>query len=79
MGLEVCCRRFLDQRFLKAVRGGYPHGNVSIVMMIIRKHCEDPVANKEGRFTMRKFLDDVRQRHADFPHALQMFLSPIGF
>src|SRR5271166_3481327 len=65
----------VDQHFLEARRGGNPHRDVSVVMVVIREHDVDPLTRKECRLTVRKLLRGIGKSRANLPHAMKMLFG----
>ena len=64
-----------DQHGLQARRRSDPHGDVSIVVMIVGEHCIDFLFGEEGRLAVRDFFRTLRQGGADPADALQVFFA----
>jgi hypothetical protein len=83
--LEVSSRVFFDQRRLKALLRSYPHGNVTIVMVIIREHHEHFLVCEERRLAVRELFCWCRvaprrfcEHGADVRHRYRA-LFPVGY
>jgi hypothetical protein len=51
-------------------RSRHHHGDVAVVMMVLREHRKDALLDEERLFTVAQLLRDRRQRQADLPDAL---------
>ena len=67
--LEECFRRFGNEHRLHSGRGGYPYRDMSVIVVVVRKHRKYFFADEESRFAMRKFFGALRHRKADFSDA----------
>src|SRR6266478_868535 len=72
--LRVC----FDQRRLHANRRRYSYRNVTIIVMVIGKHCIDLLAHEERRFSVRQLLCRLRKGRTDSPDPFDMFRALIG-
>src|ERR1700730_3624919 len=48
-----------------------------VVVVVVCKHCEHLLTDKEGRFAMREFFCGLRHGGTNSPHSPQMFLVEI--
>src|SRR6266851_6216421 len=76
--VELFRARF-DQRRLDANRRWYCYRNVTIIVMVIGKHCIDLLAHEEGRFSVRQFFCRFRKGHTDSPDPFEMLRALVGF
>src|SRR5687767_15073409 len=72
--LEIRRRLLLDQRGLKTLGHGQPHGEVTILVVVVGKHREHTfvLLDEERRRAVRELFRDVRQRVAEPSHALEL-------
>src|SRR5690242_13852687 len=70
---EVYLRRCINQHRLQARWGWYQHGDMPVVVMVVRKHGKDFLANEEGWLAVREFFRALRHGGADSPHSPQVF------
>ena len=67
--------RAFDQHRLDARGRGHHDRDVPVVVVIEGTHCEDLLADEEGRFPVREFLGRIGQGVANAPDSLNMFLA----
>src|SRR5687767_4112549 len=75
--LEIRRRLLLDQRRLKTLGHGQPHGEVAILVMVVGKHREQTFIflDEERRRAVRELFRDVWQRGAESSDALQLSVA----
>src|SRR5215475_6890824 len=71
-------RRFPDEHLLNPDCCRHGDRDVTIIVMIVREHREDFLADEPGGFTMRSFLPRLGQGQADSPHTFNLFFAVVG-
>jgi len=67
----------VNQRLLQSQGRGQPHGDVAVVVVIVREHGVDFFADKEGWFAVRDFFGSFRETHANAADAAQVVFAVI--
>ena len=70
--LEIDLGSFGDHVCLVAGRHGNPDGDAAVIVMIVREHDEDLLANEEGGFTMRELFSSLRKSKGNAADALDV-------
>jgi len=72
--LEIRRRLLLDHRGLETLAHGKPHGEMTILVMVVGKHREHTfvLLDEERRRPVREPFCHARQRGAESPHPLEL-------
>lgn len=75
---EKDLRGFFNEHGLVPWQRWNPHGDMTVVVVVVGKHHKNLFAHEERRFTVRELLNTLWHRRADLPHSPQMFLRHIS-
>lgn len=74
-GPEELSGRGMDEYFLMPWRCWDPDRDVSIVVVVVREHGEDPLVDEERGFSVREFLGGSGEGRTQSPYPLDVFLA----
>src|SRR5918998_708115 len=76
--LEIRRRLLVDQRRLQTLGHGQPYGEMTVLVMVVRKHREHTfvLLDEERRRAVRQPFRNARQRGTESPHARELSVPP---
>jgi hypothetical protein len=72
-------RRLFDQHLLNADRGRHGHRDMAVVVVIVRKHGKDFLADKPRWFAVRDLFPRFRKRETNPAYTLDLLFAVLLF